>query len=255
MGANFVRLAHYPHEEFMTREAERLGLLVWSEIPVYWMVPYENPDTYENARNQLAESIQRDKNRASVILWSVANETPINDARNTFLTKLATEARRLDPTRLITAAMLHRSEGDTQILQDPMGEVLDVLGCNEYIGWYGGTPESAERVEWKNPYNKPLIMSEFGGDAPAGLHGEADARWTEEYQESIYEHTVKMFKKIPFLAGTSPWILMDFRSPRRLLPGVQDYFNRKGLISDRGSKKKAFFVMQRYYRELAAAEK
>jgi len=59
-----------------------------------------------------------------------------------------------------------------------------------------------------------------------------------------------MLRKIPFLRGTSPWILMDFRSPRRPLPGIQDYWNRKGLISNRGEKKKAFYVMQRWYREL-----
>ena len=59
-----------------------------------------------------------------------------------------------------------------------------------------------------------------------------------------------MLRKVPFLRGTSPWILMDFRSPRRPLAGIQDYWNRKGLISNRGEKKKAFFVMQQWYREL-----
>jgi beta-glucuronidase len=63
-----------------------------------------------------------------------------------------------------------------------------------------------------------------------------------------------MLKRIPFLRGTSPWILMDFRSPRRTLPGIQDYFNRKGLISERGQKKEAFFVLQQFYESLKAAE-
>ena len=95
-------------------------------------------------------------------------------------------------------------------------------------------------------------MSEFGGSALFGRHGDALTRWSEEYQESMYEHQVAMLKRIPFLRGTTPWILMDFRSPRRQLPRIQDFFNRKGLVSERGEKKRAFFVMQRFYDELAA---
>jgi beta-glucuronidase len=118
------------------------------------------------------------------------------------------------------------------------------------VGWYDGLPEKADRIEWKTKYQKPLIMSEFGGDAPYGRHGDVLARWTEEYQENLYEHTLTMLKKIPFLRGTTPWILMDFRSPRRPLTGIQDFYNRKGLISARGERKKAFYTMQKYYREL-----
>ena len=129
---------------------------------------------------------------------------------------------------------------------------LDVIGCNEYVGWYERTPEDADRITWKTPYTKPLIMTEFGADAQFGLHGDPDERWTEEYQESVYRHQIVMLNKIPFLRGTTPWILMDFRSPRRVLPVVQDFYNRKGLVSDRGQKKKAFYVMQEFYKQKAA---
>jgi beta-glucuronidase len=95
-----------------------------------------------------------------------------------------------------------------------------------------------------------MIMSEFGGDALFGYHGDARSRWTEEYQENLYAHQITMLKHIPFLRGMSPWILKDFRSPRRTLPGLEDYFNRKGLVSEQGEKKKAFFVLQGFYREL-----
>ena len=77
----------------------------------------------------------------------------------------------------------------------------------------------------------------------SGLHGQQTGRWTEEYQESIYQHQLPMLNRIPQLRGMSPWILMDFHSPRRMLPGIQDGFNRKGLISDQGEKKKAFFLL------------
>jgi beta-glucuronidase len=257
LGANFVRLAHYPHDERMTRLADRMGLMVWSEVPVYWMIDWENPATLANATNQLQEMIRRDRNKASVVLWSVANETPNTPPRLAFLKNLIATAHAEDPTRPVTAALLVTTLPDaadgtrTKVLDDPLGEYLDVLGCNEYIGWYEGTPDLAGRTRWQSKYNKPLIMSEFGGDAKAGLHGAPTERWTEEYQETIYRQQVAMLKQITFLRGLSPWILMDFRSPRRPLPGVQDYYNRKGLISNEGQKKKAFFVLQEYYNSLA----
>ena len=251
LGSNFVRLAHYPHNEYMTRLADEMGIMVWSEIPVYWTVLWDNPETFVNARNQLEENITRDKNKASVILWSVANETPVDAARTKFLRGLIDHARKLDPTRLLTAANeRHYADPNTQVIDDPLGEYLDVLGCNEYVGWYDGLPEKADQLQWKITYNKPLIISEFGGDALFGYHGEATVRWTEEYQKNLYEHQLGMLKKIPSLRGMTPWILTDFRSPRRPLPRIQDFYNRKGLISSRGERKQAFYVLQNFYREL-----
>jgi beta-glucuronidase len=257
LGANFVRLAHYPHDERMTRLADRMGLMVWSEVPVYWMIQWDNPATLANATNQLEEMIRRDRNKASVVLWSVANETPNTPARLAFLRSLISTAHIDDPTRPVTAALLVTTQPDspegirTKVIDDPLGEYLDVLGCNEYIGWYEGTPDLAGRTRWQSKYNKPLIMSELGGDAKFGLHGAPTERWTEEYQAEIYRQQIAMLKQIPFLRGLSPWILMDFRSPRRELPGVQDFYNRKGLVSNEGQKKKAYFVLQEYYKSLA----
>jgi beta-glucuronidase len=247
LGANFVRLAHYPHDETMLRAADRMGLLVWSEIPVYWAIQFDNPKVLAKAEQQLEEEIGSSRNHAAIILWSMANETPNTEARTRFIEAEATHARELDPTRLITAALLVRGEGQTKIIDDPLGKALDVIGFNEYIGWYEGRPESADSIEWRVDYQKPLIVSEFGGGAKAGLHGGANDRWSEEYQANIYRHQLGMLNRIPQLRGMSPWILMDFRSPLRNLPGIQDGFNRKGLISDQGKKKQAFFVLQKAY--------
>jgi beta-glucuronidase len=143
---------------------------------------------------------------------------------------------------------------DTMTLDDPLGNILDVLGVNEYLGWYAGKPEDADHLKWLTAQNKPLIFSEFGAGALAGRHGDAQERWTEEYQASVYEHQINMLRKIPSLAGMSPWVLMDFHSPRRLLPGVQDDYNRKGLVSNTGVKKQAFFVLQKFYGEMQQAK-
>jgi beta-glucuronidase len=249
LGCNFVRLAHYPHDESMLRAADRMGLLVWSENPVYWALQFDNPEVLAKAEQQLDEEIGTSRNHASIILWSMANETPSTEARTRFIETLAARARSLDSSRLITAALLVRAEGHTKIVDDPLGKTLDVIGINEYIGWYEGSPEAADVTQWRIDFQKPLIVSEFGGGAKAGLHGGANDRWTEEYQASIYRHQLDMLNRISQLRGMSPWILMDFRSPNRPLVGIQDEFNRKGLISDQGQKKQAFFILQKAYKE------
>lgn len=251
LGCNFVRLAHYSHNAYMTRIADQMGLLVWSEIPVYWTILWENDATFRNAKNQLREMITRDKNRASIIIWSMGNETPVTDVRLQFMKGLVMEARRLDSTRLLSAALeSHYVDGNLKMIDDPLGQYLDVIGCNEYIGWYDGLPDKADSVNWKTEYNKPLVMSELGAGALQGFHGDSLTRWSEEYQANVYRHQLQMLKRIPFLQGIYPWILTDFRSPRRPLPGIQDCWNRKGLISNRGMKKQAFYILQQFYQQI-----
>lgn len=247
LGCNYVRLAHYPHNEYAVREAERMGMLVWSEIPVYWTIAWTNADTYRNAERQLTDMILRDHNRCNVIIWSIANETPHSDARDQFLSRLSQKARSLDATRLISMAMeVTAANHHKNRLQDNMNQYVDVISFNQYIGWYRDVND-APKMEWEIPYDKPVIISEFGGGAKYGLHGAKNQRWTEEFQENLYRENCAMLDKIDGLAGTTPWILKDFRSPRRVLNGIQDYYNRKGLFSDDGHKKKAFYVLKEWY--------
>lgn len=252
LNCNYIRLAHYPHNEYMVRLADRMGLLVWSEIPVYWAISFDDSNAFGSAKNQLTEMIARDKNRAAIILWSIANETPITDVRTDFLRRLIQHARQLDDTRLLTAALERLDVDDNTIfLNDPVGEHLDVIGYNQYFGWYDGLPEKCARVQWQMEYEKPLIMSEFGAGSLYNYHGDAATIWTEEYQENLYKSQIEMFERIPFLRGISPWVLKDFRYSRALLPGIQDGWNRKGLLSNRGERKKAFYVLQEFYRGLS----
>ncbi|MEO5774203.1 MAG: glycoside hydrolase family 2 TIM barrel-domain containing protein [Sphingomicrobium sp.] len=250
---NFVRLAHYPHSEVTTRMADELGLLVWSEVPVYWLVDWTNAETLALTRQTLRENILRDRNRASIMLWSVANETPIGDQRNTFLRTLISDVRTLDDTRPVTAALINRREGSANIIDDPLAADLDVMSINTYNGWY--SPDrlaDLPSLTWRTSLNKPMIFSEFGADALAGYRDQvADPhKFSEDFQAEYYRRTLAMARKIPFLRGLSPWILKDFRSPRRQHPVYQQGWNRKGLISPTGQRKQAFDVLAEEYRRI-----
>ena len=287
LGANFVRLAHYPHDEYMPQVADRMGLLVWEEIPVYWAVNFESEKTLIRARRQMSELIERDRNRASVILWSIGNETPEGEARNAFLQNLADHVRSEDPTRLVTAALLTGADALQGFLlggylpavaglpvsnwvfdvKDPLADMVDVPALNEYFGWYysGGLAmllpwsshhmrrvmlDGMEGIEIRTPAGKPLIVSELGAGAKYGMHAPVDelVAYSEEYQALVYEKQLAMLARQPQVRGISPWILKDFRAPLRMYQGVQDYWNRKGLVSDAGEKKQAFFVLQENYK-------
>lgn len=253
MNGNFVRLAHYPHNEEMVRLAEQMGIMVWSEIPVYWTIHWNNPDTYANAEAQLVDMITRDRNRANVIIWSIANETPRSSERLAFLGKLIDKTREMDNTRLVSAAMEKEYLDDARThatVKDDLINKADLISFNQYVGWYDGNCEKCEKVVWTFDVQKPVFISEYGGGALYGLHGPKTERFTEEYQEYLFQENIKMLERIPGLSGSTPWILMDFRSPRRQLKGIQDDYNRKGLISEQGQKKKAFYVMQDWYSRL-----
>ena len=249
LNANFVRLCHYPQDQRMERMADRDGIMVWSEIPIWQHISYDKPTVYAKAVAMLHEMIRRDRDKASVILWSVANETPDNPTRTEFLKNLVAEAHKLDSTRPVTAALLQpNNPGETKILTDPLAQALDVVGMNEYVGWYSYTPDQAENIKFEVP-QKPIIISEFGAEAKTGNHGPKDQRWTEEFQLDFYRHNFIMLSKIPQIRGFAPWVLMDFRSPTRNIPLLQDGYNRKGLISEDGKKKEAFDFIQKIYKD------
>jgi len=245
MNGMYLRLAHYPHDARFARIADEEGVLLWEEVPVYWAIAFKNDDTYNDAENQLSELILRDRNRASVIIWSVGNENADTDSRLAFMSKLAQKAKALDGTRLVSAACLINHE--KLLIQDRLADYLDVIGINEYYGWYDPDFEKLPKILTNSNPGKPVLICEFGGDARAGQRGSADDLWTEDKQKKLYEKQTEVFKKCPYIAGTTPWILYDFRCPRRF-NRYQEGFNRKGLIdADRVTKKPAFFVMQEFY--------
>ena len=253
LGANFLRLAHYPHNEKMVRMAERFGIMLWSEIPVYWNIDWTNEKTYACASRQLKEVMNRDHNRCGVIIWSIGNETPKSEARDEFLRKLGHQVKQYDNERLLSMAMTIDNAGENiSTINDNLLPMVDIIGVNEYIGWYGGTADDCNRRQWTIPTGKPIIVTEFGAGAVAGRFGDRTEKWTEEYQAEVFRRQLAMWSRQPGFVGVSPWVLMDFHSPRRLNHDTQNYFNRKGIISERGQTKQAFYVLQDFYKQKGA---
>ncbi len=255
LGANMVRLAHYPQNEYIVRLAEKKGILLWQEIPVWQDIDFEDKDTRLKAQRMLADMIFRDRNRCAVGFWSIANETLPSEARNSFLSSLLEVGKSLDTTRLYTAAFyMARYEKNSGAfeMKDDFPEQLDVVAINKYLGWYHPWPVDPSEVAWNVCPTKPLIFSEFGGEALYGQSGDENvaSSWSEDYQAKLYRDNLEMFKHIPNLAGISPWILFDFRSPYRYHPVNQEGWNRKGLVSDQGYRKKAWYLIHDYYMQI-----
>tara|TARA_R110002049_G_scaffold73329_27_gene189699 strand:- start:1886 stop:3940 length:2055 start_codon:yes stop_codon:yes gene_type:complete len=319
LNGNFVRLAHYPHNEYAVRAADELGLMVWSEIPIVSVIDWGNEETLAVARQQISDNVHRDLNRASIVMWSVANETsPQTPERLAFLKTLATDARTIDKsgrpiaaalvgdvtqefadvTKRLVAEFLNDPEiddpetraqleamadeliGDDMdavlngkiqvVLKDELGSVVDIIGYNEYFGWYYAAflhnslpvDEATTRrtifrimndIRFVNVFGKPIIISEFGAGAKKGYvspHGDGSI-WTEAYQARVYEHQLDMLDRNDAVQGMSPWILKDFRSALRQLNGIQENYNRKGIVSEKGEKKQAFYVLRDYYQRKA----
>ena len=251
LGCNLVRLAHYPHNEKMVRLAEKMGLMVWDEIPVYQQIQFGSPGVLQKMNQTMTEMIRRDRNRCSVVIWSLSNETNSSPDRDRCLIELSKQCRLLDSTRLITSVINDQSyENGTIRVWDTLYKYFDVMAINEYLGWYVPWQGKPAETKWQMVYQKPVIISEFGGEAKFGNHnGPKDeaSSWSEDYQEQIYKDQISLFSVTPNLAGVCAWILIDYRSPTRLHPVYQQGYNRKGLLSELGEKKKAWYVLSQYY--------
>ena len=305
LNINFVRAAHYPYTRHLAKIADQFGLMLWEEVPVYWNIDWSNAETLTIAKNQISRLVQRDQNRASVVVWSVANETPLSSSRMQFLNALLSEIEVTDTSRLTTAALLSGSEEQFRSLvlvlalqgakskwvdpkekaifksildranvsidhelnfslsiEDPLGDSVDLISYNEYFGWYyvtfftdqmmisEGTLrqlmfEVMPKIKISSIFDKPIHISEFGAGAKYGNH--TNKIWSEGYQAKLYKHQLEMLSNNPQIQGISPWVFKDFRAMLRPLPGIQDFYNRKGLIDENGNKKEAFEVLADFY--------
>jgi beta-glucuronidase len=255
LGCNMVRLAHYPHNENMIREAEKMGLMVWSELPVYQHIKFDDSLVPQKMDLMLQEMIGRDRNRCAVVVWSLSNETYSGTPnRDKALIGLTKKCREIDPARLVTHVINTQGYTNNSFnVWDPLYSYSDLIAINEYIGWYIPWQGKPSEVKWKIDFsNKPVFISEFGAEALYGnrnVPADQASYWSEEYQEQIYKNQIEMFNTIPNLRGVCPWILYDYRSLGRMHPVYQKGYNRKGLISENGEKKKAWHVMNDYFKE------
>lgn len=258
LGCNFVRLTHYPQNEYMIRLAESMGIMLWEEIPLWGRhLKLDSPKVRKDAEQMLDEMISRDKNRCNIIIWSVSNET-VNQmpGRLETLTALINRARSLDDTRLISSALNSAklyNEGGRFIMRidDPLMEHLDVVGNNKYMGWYKPFPCKGEELYWEISPGKPVIFTEFGAEAVFGNKENPTSvnSWSEPYMAYVYRENLKSFENIPNLRGITPWILFDFLSVRRNNATYQKGWNMKGLVSADGNRKEAWYIMNEYYQK------
>lgn len=254
LGCNLVRLAHYPHSENMVKEAEEMGLMVWNELPVYQHIQFSDSLMPSKLELMMHEMVARDINRCAVVVWALSNETyPGTPNRNEALIELTHKCRAVDSTRLITHVVNTQSYQNNQFdVWDGLYEYSDLIAINEYIGWYIPWQGEPSHTKWNIAFpDKPVFISEFGGEALFGNNdGPTDeaAYWTEDYLERIYINQVEMFSTIPNLSGVCPWLLFDYKSLGRMNQVYQNGFNRKGLLSENGGKKKAWYIVHDYYK-------
>ncbi len=212
-GANSFRTAHYPCDEETLDIADQLGLMVIAETPAVglYFADDDTPRRQEQVQRSLAEMIARDRNRACVIAWSVANEPRMNHpAAAAALVELCDAARALDGTRPAGYATdLPEAEG--------VG-ASDVVFLNAYPGWYrdpgrldAAGPALADALDRVyERYGKPVVITEFGADALPGSHADPPAMWTEEYQAELIESLLRVAAERTFVVGAHIWAFADF---------------------------------------------
>lgn len=248
LGADFTR-AHYPPHPALLEAFDRAGIVMWEQIPV-WRLRDANftRRLRREALSRLRETIVRDRNHASVMTWSIANETLGGGARERSYVRAAIAlARRLDPTRLVAADPSLRPLDDIPAHYSE----LDAIGVNEYVGWYGGaTSELAgdlDALRARFP-RQALFVTEFG--AEANRSGPAGEMGTYEFQTQFMADHLRIVDASDELSGALAWVLRDFwvrpgwsgGNPRPDSP-----FNRKGLFDERGSPKPAFETVRERY--------
>ncbi len=255
LGCNFIRLSHYPHNEYMVRLCEERGMIMWEEIPVWQSINFADTTVCNHITQMMQEMIHRDKNRCGIAIWSISNEThPVAKNRNEFLIALANKCREWDDTRAVSSAIdkifYPKNDSSRLVLQDPLAQHLDIIGINKYMGWYQKWLDKPENTQWETIAEKPVIISEFGAEAIYANYGDGENlnSWSEDYMSQAYKDNLRSFDQIPNLRGTAPWILFDFRSPRRAHAMYQQGWNRKGLISPEGKRKRAWYIMREYYK-------
>jgi beta-galactosidase len=271
MGANFVRLAHYPQDPEIYKACDELGLLVWDELP--WCRGGLGNDVWQTTTKKLlSEMINQNFNHPSIIIWSLGNEMnwlpDFPDVDNTtktnvFLTELNDIAHKLDPSR--KTAIRKYEEGS---------KIVDVFSPSIWSGWYSGSYKSYKKAvdKYKLDY-KHFIHAEYGGDSHVGRHsenpitGEGKIKsegweeaivqtkvaniaqigdWSESYIVDLFDWHLNVSENDPTFVGNIQWAFKDFGTPLRPEDDIP-YMNQKGLVDRNGNPKDAYYVFKSYW--------
>ena len=283
LGVNALR-CHVPLHEAMWRECDRRGLLVWSEAPIYCLDPKEetgsafsDPAYLALARGMLTEMVRAAYNHPSAILWSLGNECKVaHPEAPAFFSELARTVRALDRSRLLSYASLYGEMGE-------VGDLLDVVGVNEYWGWYDrvsarpGRDRQLERQAARRAdgtlaleiapldlgrlerelvakaarYDKPLLLTEFGADAIPGYRADDLALWSEDYQAHCLEVTYEVLRQASHVCGAFPFLYQDYPDPSKYVNAYWDGLNYKGVVTYDRARKAGWQALREIYARIA----
>ena len=260
LGVNALR-NHFPFESRMLDACDSLGILVWHDIPVYWVKGYD-PYTLMLAKDMIREMALADRNRPCMAVWNLGNENRMPDTdRVAFFRALRDELRRFIPEAIATCAL---AQGH---FADVMYGIVDILSQNIYPGWYTflnrdpiiwhadtsmmdfARYENDLRQEIASCPDMPVFISEVGGGAAYGMYqGESWRLFSEDYQAYLLKRQLEMIASIPEITGIFPFLYNDYYDPSRMEAPGQKGKNLKGIVTIGRKRKKAFKVVRDFYR-------
>jgi beta-glucuronidase len=265
IGANSFRTSHYPYAEEVLDYADRQGLLVIGETPAVGLhlslghmgdhgATTFAPDRIGAAaaaahRQAIGELITRDRNHPCVIAWSIANEPDTaEEAARPYFAPLVAATRELDPTRPVCFANVATAPPEADVVTD----LFDLICVNRYFGWYADTGDLAaaerdledELRAWAR-HGKPIVVTEFGADALAGLHALPATLWSEDYQVALIAASLRVFRRVPEVIGEHVWNFADFATAQAVhRPGG----NHKGVFTRDRQPKAAAWLLRELWR-------
>ncbi len=249
IGANSFRTSHYPYSEEMMNMADKEGFLVIDEIPAVGLFFGKgNKRRLSLCKQYLRELIARDKNHPSVIMWSIANEPhSTKPEAKEFFRQLYQHTKKLDPSRLVTLVSMFG-------LKEEALAYVDVICLNRYYGWYT-EPGQLDRASHKlsreldalyQTYKKPILLSEFGAGAIAGVHAHPAELFSEEYQAELIQKYCEVIESKPYMVGEHVWCFADFKTAQ---VAYRVALNRKGVFTRTRQPKLAAHLLRKIWIE------
>ncbi|XP_075167079.1 beta-glucuronidase-like [Haematobia irritans] len=250
IGANAYRTSHYPYSEESMQFADENGIMIIDECSSV-DTDYFGAELLYNHKSALEQLVHRDRNRPSVIMWSIANEPRTSKNQSEpYFAEIVRYVKTLDTSRPLTAAI------NVEMEKDKLAQFLDIISFNRYNAWYHNAGHldtiaisvKMEATNWNRKYNRPILMSEYGADTLEGLHLLPEYIWSEDYQIGLFAQHFKAFDfliKQDWFIGEFVWNFADFKTEQTF---TRVGGNKKGVFTrNRQPKSVAHFLRERYY--------